>query len=168
MSDVIAKDLVGIFHYTLTNDEGETLDSSVDGAPMPYLHGHGNIVPGLEKQMEGKAVGDKFTADVPPADGYGEYDEDGFFQVHRNEFPKGEFENCEEGKSFFADDGEGNPTQIWVVKTEGAFAHFTTNHPLSGQTLHFDIEIVGIRAANEEEMAHGHPHGLDGTQGHHH
>jgi FKBP-type peptidyl-prolyl cis-trans isomerase SlyD len=169
MSDTITADKIGIFHYTLHNSEGDLLDSSREhGDPMPYLHGHSNIVPGLESALEGKSVGDMVKAEVPPAEGYGEYDETGFVQVHRKEFPAGEFDDVELGMSFQASDGDGQPVQLWLIKKEGAYAHFTTNHPLAGQTLHFDVEIVGIRDATEEELVHSHPHGIDGTGGHHH
>ena len=166
MSETISAGKIGIFHYTLHNSDGELLDSSREGQPMPYLHGHSNIVPGLESALEGKAVGDTVKAEVPPAEAYGEYDENGFIQVHREEFPSGQFDEVELGMTFQASDGDGNPVQLWVISKEGPYAHFTTNHPLAGQTLHFEVEIMGIRDATDEELAQSHPHGIDGERTH--
>jgi FKBP-type peptidyl-prolyl cis-trans isomerase SlyD len=167
MSDTITANKIGIFNYELTNDAGEIMDSS-QGQPMPYLHGCGNIIPDLEEHMEGKTIGDKFQVVIPPEKGYGEYDEKANFSVHRSELDKNVLEDLKPGSQFFINDEQGKPVPIFVVKMEGAYVHFTQNHPLAGQTLHFDIEVVGIRDANEEEVKHGHPHGIDGTHGHHH
>ena len=167
MSDILTENKVGIFNYTLTNDDGEELDSS-QGHPMPYLHGCGNIIPGLEEHMEGKKVGDHFEVSIPPEKGYGEYDEAANFSVHRSELDKDILEELQPGSQFFINNEQGQPVPIFVVRKEGAYVHFTHNHPLAGQTLHFSIDIVGIRDANEDELKHGHPHGIDGTSGHHH
>ena len=160
MSETITADKIGIFHYTLYNSAGELLDSSRDGQPMPYLHGHSNIVPGLEAALEGKTVGDTVKAEIAPAQAYGEFDEDGFIQVHREEFPPGQFEEIELGMSYEAADEDGSSVQLWVIKKDVDHAHFTTNHPLAGQVLHFDVEIVGIRDATAEEISKNHPLGI--------
>ena len=142
------------FHYTLTNAQGDVLDQSQEH-PMPYLHGAGNIIPGLEKELAGKKVGDKLTVNVPAAEAYGEYDEQLVNDVPRN---------IEAGMQFQADTPEG--VQVITVKAvNGDLVTVDANHPLAGQDLNFDVEIVEVREATEEETAHGHVHGVGG---HHH
>lgn len=150
---------VASFHYTLKNDAGETLDSSVGHSPLTYLHGAHNIVPGLEKEMEGKSVGDSFSVIVTPAEGYGEVDEN-----LRQELPRTMFagvDNIEPGMEFQAQTEHGQQV-IAVTKVEGDTITVDGNHPLAGENLHFDIEVTDVRAASEEEIAHGHVHGPGG------
>lgn len=163
MSVVAGK--VVIIHYTLTNDAGETLDSSDGGEPLPYLHGGGNIVEGLEEALAGKAIGDKVQVTVPPEKGYGARDESEPQPVDRQAFPPDA--PLQEGMQFMVDTGNGY-APVWIVKIEGEQVFLDGNHPLAGQTLNFAVEVVGIRDATADETAHGHPHGLDGTAGHHH
>lgn len=161
---VVTTGKVVTFHYTLTNPAGEVLDTSREsGQPLPYLHGAQNIVPGLEAQMEGKKVGDTFKAEVAPADGYGEYMEEGLMKVPRDAFPEGM--PIEAGMQFVAQGPDGMAIPV-VIKTVG-FMEITVdaNHPLAGVTLNFDIEITDIRDASAEEKVHGHVHG---PGGHHH
>lgn len=153
---------VVLFHYVLTNDEGEVLDRSGD-APMAYLHGYGNIVSGLEAALLGRSVGDKLRADVAPADAYGEVDADAYQSVHRSEFPRDM--EIEVGMPVRAQGSDGRVAVLWITKIQGAQVTLTTNHPLAGVNLHFDVEITGIREASDEERTHGHAHGPDG---HHH
>ncbi|MCB9672520.1 MAG: peptidylprolyl isomerase [Alphaproteobacteria bacterium] len=159
----IADGHVVTFHYTLTDDAGQVLDSSRGGEPLPYLHGAGNIVPGLESQMAGKAVGAKFKADVAPADGYGEHDGNDPQPVPKGEFPPDI--PLQAGVQLMAQTPDGHAMPIWIADVDDQHVFIDMNHPLAGQTLHFDIEITAIRAATDEEKAHGHPHGPDG---HHH
>ncbi|MBO1924921.1 peptidylprolyl isomerase [Thiomicrorhabdus sp. 6S3-12] len=157
----ITKDIVGLFEYTLSNDAGETLDAS-NGNPLAYLHGHGNIIPGLEKQMEGKKVGDKFTAQVPAAEGYGERVEQ-LVQTVPSAMFQG-VEQIEVGMRFEAQSEHGMHS-VEVTKIEGENVTVDGNHPLAGVDLTFEIEITGVRAATDEEIEHGHAHG---EGGHHH
>jgi FKBP-type peptidyl-prolyl cis-trans isomerase SlyD len=157
---------VGIFNYTLHNSEGELLDNG-GGEPMAFLHGYGNVIPGLEKELEGKAVGDAFNVTIAPADAYGEFEEQEPLRVHQSNFGK-DFEQLFVGAPLHLENSEGEPVTVFVEKKEGAYAYLTKNHPLAGQTLVFDIELIGIRAALPVEIEHGHPHGIDGTSGHHH
>ncbi|HEY8683257.1 MAG TPA: peptidylprolyl isomerase [Rhodanobacter sp.] len=158
----IAQNSVAAFHYTLTNDQGQVIDSSEGREPLTYLHGSGKIVPGLEKQMEGRKVGDTFTADVAPEEGYG---------VHHaelmQEVPKDAFQGVEDIQPGMQFQGRGPQGEInvTVAKVEGDTVFIDGNHPLAGQTLHFAVEVTGVRAATEEELAHGHVHGAGG---HHH
>ena len=157
---------VVFINFSLRNDAGEVLDESKPGEPLFYLHGYQNIVPGLESQLAGKAVGDRLTAVVPPEQGYGVRLEGEPQRVRRTEFPK-EFEIFE-GRQLVVQDAEGNHVPLYISEVKGAWVSIERNHPLAGQTLHFDVEITRIRQAVPEELAHGHPHGPEGTLGHHH
>lgn len=151
-------------HYTLTNDKGEVLDSSLDGDPLPYLQGAENIVPGLEQAMLGRKVGDKFKADVAAKDGYGEPEGPGPQAVSRSSFP----DDIEimPGMQFVAEDPSGELV-LWVTKVDADKVYVDQNHPLAGENLHFQVEVVSVREATKEELDHGHPHDGDG-HGHHH
>lgn len=162
----ITEGSVGIFHYTLHNINGELLDDG-GGEPMAYLHGYGNIIPGLEQELEGKAVGDILKVTIAPADAYGERIDEEPIRVHQSEFGK-DFDRLFEGAPLHLENSKGETVTVFVEKKDGAYAYLTKNHPLAGETLVFDVEITGIRAALPEEIAHGHPHGVDGTSGHHH
>jgi len=147
--------------YTLKDDSGEVLDSSEGGSPLVYMHGAGNIVVGLERALEGKGVGDSVQVVVAPEDGYGTRDENLVVNMPIRKFPGGK---VEVGQVFHAQtDGGHMPVQ--VISVSGDYAKVDGNHPLADTTLHFDVKIVDIRDATEEELAHGHVHGPDG---HHH
>lgn len=163
-SSSVATGKVVLFHYTLTDATGVVLDSSDGQEPMPYLHGAGNIVPGLERQMADRPAGDRFKAVVPPEEGYGLPQGPGPQAVPRDAFP--EDIEIEEGMPFMAESDDGDVISLWVTRVEDDTIWVDKNHPLAGQTLHFDIEIVEIRDATEEEVAHGHPHGAHGDEGH--
>lgn len=166
MPETAVKNKVVTIHYTLRDDAGEILDSSRDSDPLEYLHGHGGIVPGLERALEGKAVGDKLVVDVAPKDGYGEPSGPGPRAVPRDAFP--DDVELEKGLQFFAPGPKGKPIPVWVTEVHADHVHIDTNHPLAGATLHFDVEVMAIRDASKDELAHGHPHGPDGGHGHHH
>ena len=156
----IAQNKVGIFHYTLTNQGGEVLDSSQGQDPMPYLHGAGNIIPGLESHMAGKKSGDSFTAVISPEDGYGEFNPEAFLQVPKAQLPEGiEFQK---GLQLLAQDEDGGVMPIFMDGYDEATDIFTfnANHPLAGETLTFKVEVVEVRDASDEELAQGHPVGL--------
>ncbi len=159
MSNVTKGKVVG-FAYHLRNSQGETLDESSD--PMEYLHGYHNIIPGLEKEMEGLKIGDKKSVVVPPAEGYGEYDEKLVYEIPRTNFPPDE--ELVPGSQFRADT-ENGPVALFVQEIVGENVIMNGNHPLAGETLNFEIEIHTIREASKDEMEHGHSHGPDG---HHH
>jgi FKBP-type peptidyl-prolyl cis-trans isomerase SlyD len=150
-------------HYTLTLEDGSIVDSSEGAAPLAYLHGHGNIVPGLERQLTGRKTGEELEAVVPPAEGYGEFDPDGEESVPREAFPA-EAE-LEPGMMFHTEDEAGNVQPLWVKDIEAETVMVTSNHPLAGRTLYFKVKIGTVRSASAEEIAHGHPHG---PGGHHH
>jgi FKBP-type peptidyl-prolyl cis-trans isomerase SlyD len=163
VSDLVAAGKVVSIKYTLRDDDGDVIDSTDDGEPLAYLQGADNIVPGLEKQLFGKRVGDKLTAVVAPAEGYGVPEGPGPQAVPRASFP--ESVELEEGLQFFARGPGGEQMPLWVVDVSDDTVMVDANHPLAGVTLHFEVEVVGIRDATADEQAHGHPHGPDG---HHH
>ena len=164
MSEAIADGTVVQFHYTLTNGEGEVLDSSHErGNPMAYLHGAGNIVPGLERQMVGHVAGDSFKAVVVPSDAYGERVGDGPQPVPKTEFP--DDAPLQAGVRFGAVTPDGEQIVLWIVDVQDDVVLVDVNHPLAGVTLTFDVNIVDLREASEEEQTHGQPHG---PGGHHH
>lgn len=157
----IAQNSVVAFHYTLTNDAGEVLDSSEGREPLTYLHGAGNIIPGLEKELEGRSAGDKLNAVVSPAEGYGETQPQLVQEVPRDAFQG--VDNVEPGMQFQAQT-QGGPLMVTVTKVEGDTVTVDGNHPLAGQTLNFAVEIASVREASQEEIEHGHVHGEGGHQ----
>jgi FKBP-type peptidyl-prolyl cis-trans isomerase SlyD len=165
-TESIAEGSVVALQYTLKNAVGETLDSSSGGEPLLYLHGHDNIVPGLERKLTGKKVGDKMVVVVQPADGYGERDARGEQKVPRNAFP--DDVTLEVGMQLALRDPSGEIVPLWIAKIEDELVHVDLNHPLAGEVLHFDVEVMSIREATKEELEHGHPHGADGGEHHHH
>jgi FKBP-type peptidyl-prolyl cis-trans isomerase SlyD len=162
MSLVIGNNSVVSVHYKLMDDEGNVLDSSEGSQPMAYLHGAGNIIPGLEKALEGKGEGDSLKVRVEPAEAYGEVKPDGIKTIEKSAFQG--VESVEAGMAFEAQTPDGTKQQIVVKKVEGNEVTIDTNHPLAGVTLNFDIKIVGVREATKEELDHGHSH--DGGHAH--
>ena len=158
----IAKDTVVQFHYTLKNDRGEQIESTVGAEPMAYLHGHGNIISGLEKALEGKSAGDALTVTVEPKDGYGERTETELQRIPLKHLQGAR--KWKPGMMAVVETDKGY-RQVTLVKVGKFNADVDTNHPLAGMTLTFDVEIVEVRDATEEEKAHGHAHGVGG---HHH
>ena len=158
----ISKDQVVTFHYTLKNDRGELIESSVGRDPLDYLHGHRNIIPGLESELAGKSAGDEFTATIEPVNAYGEYDEKMVQTLSREDFDG--VEKFEMGMRFELEDADGVGV-VTVTKINGDKITVDGNHPLAGERLVFDIVVVDIREASAEELTHGHAHHPDG---HHH
>lgn len=144
-----------LFHYTLTTPDGEQLDSSRGEEPLSYLHGAGNIIAGLEDALTGKAVGDTFTVTIPPVQAYGEVDDSMVQVVSKKMFDDMEIEV---GMQFHADVSHGSGI-ITVVNIDGDDVTVDGNHPLAGETLIFDVEVVEVRPATADEIAHGHIHG---------
>lgn len=159
----VADGAVVSMHYTLRNPEQDVLDSSSGGEPMMYLHGAQNIVPGLERKLTGCSVGDQLKVEVAPADGYGERTGPGPQKVPRSAFP--DDAELHEGMQVIAQGEGGEMIPLWIVGVDADGISIDGDHPLAGVTLHFDVEIVAIRPATDEEMEHGHPHG---PGGHHH
>jgi FKBP-type peptidyl-prolyl cis-trans isomerase SlyD len=157
----VQSDHVVSIDYTLKNDAGEVMDSSEQTGPLAYLHGHQNIIPGLEKALDDKAVGDSFTASIEPADAYGERNEEMIQTVPRSMFQG--VDEIEPGMRFQAQT-EGGVTVVTIKDVNGDEITLDGNHELAGETLHFDVEIKEVRPASEEEIEHGHVHGPDGHE----
>jgi FKBP-type peptidyl-prolyl cis-trans isomerase SlyD len=147
--------------YTLKGDDGEVLDSSEGKKPLVYLHGAENIVPGLEKALAGKQVGETIKVVVPPAEGYGERSPALIQKVPVRKLPD---KRPQVGATYRVMTTDG-PRLLTVIEVKGDYATVDGNHPLAGQTLHFEVTVREIRDASAEELEHGHPHGPDG---HHH
>jgi len=143
-------------HYTLSNDTGAILDQSTEDNPLIYLHGKGNIVAGLEKALTGKTAGTKLDVTVPPAEGYGNREEYMVETVNRSMFEG--LDEISIGKQFHAE-GNTGPVVVTVTKIDGDDITIDGNHPLAGENLNFTVEVVAIREATEDELAHGHIHG---------
>jgi FKBP-type peptidyl-prolyl cis-trans isomerase SlyD len=154
-------DTIVSFHYTLTDATGEVLDTSRGREPVSYLHGHGQIFPGLERQLTGLAAGDRATLMVPAAEGYGERRPELTVSVRRDQFPD-DFQ-LTIGSQVMSQ-GTEQPMVFTIAGVEGDTVLLDGNHPLAGKDLHFDVEVIHVRAATAEELAHGHPH--DGSHRH--
>jgi len=156
----IEKDRVVLFHYTVAEQGQEPLESSEGRDPLAILFGHNNIIPGLEKAMEGKAAGDKFEVDVAAADAYGERREGMTQRV-----PKKHFEGAKlvPGMQAVLPTNFG-PRAVTIQKVGMSVVDVDLNHPMAGKDLHFAIEIVEVREASAEEVEHGHVHGAGGHQ----
>jgi len=153
---VIEKDRVVSIDYKLHDAKGELIDSSDDSDPLVYLHGNENIIPGLEKHLLGKKVGDKVKCVIPAAEAYGERDEALVFAVSKAEF--GSDAEVEVGMQFEAH-GEDGVQLVTVKGIEGDEVTIDANHPLAGEELHFAVSVIDIREATAEELEHGHVHG---------
>jgi len=154
----ISKNKVAAIHYTLRDNEGAILDSSDGRDPLYYIHGIGNLIPGMEDGLEGKAIGDKFQIKVDAAKGYGELDPKLVQQVPMTAFGGQE---VKEGMQFKTDRG----TVVRVTEVGADNVTVDANHPLAGVDLNFQVEVMEVRNATEEELQHGHVHG---PGGHHH
>ena len=159
----IGNDTVVTIHYTLTDDKGVIMDSSVGEEPLSYVHGQGRMVPGLEKALQGKSAGDSFKVAVAPADGYGERDEDLVQKVPRKQFP---VEDVEVGMHFQTRSPHGSQI-VTVMATDAENITIDGNHPLAGATLNFDVQVVGVRAATPEDLKPS-CGSCESCSGHHH
>lgn len=160
----IAKNVVPSIAYQVRTQDGVLVDEAPANQPLEYLHGHNNLVPGLEKALEGKAVGEKFEVRIQPEEGYGEYNDNMVQRV-----PKEVFQGVEElevGMRFIADTDIG-PLPVVITEIDGDEVVVDGNHMLAGQELHFVVEVVGTREATLEEIAHGHIHQAGGCCGGH-
>lgn len=156
----IAKDCVVHLHYTLKDEDGKQIESSRGEAPMSYLHGHNNIIPGLEEALVDKAAGDQVTVTVPPEKGYG-LAQPGLQQRIALKYLQGA-KTWRPGMIAVVQTEQG-PRQVQVVKVGRFMADVDLNHPMAGKTLTFEVEIVSVRAGDASEIDHGHVH-EDGGQ----
>ena len=157
----VAKETVVAIEYTLKDDQGNIIDASGDRGPMEYLHGAQNIIPGLEQGVEGLVAGDTKSVLVPPQLGYGEYSDKLLQQVPLTAFGAN---TPQVGMRFHAETNLGMRV-LTIKKIEGEEVTLDGNHELAGKTLHFDIKVVSVRAAELTELSHGHPHQAGGCCG---
>lgn len=148
------------FHYTLTDEQGQEIDSSAGQDPLAYLHGAGNIIPGLEKALEGKSIGDQLNVEVSAEEGYGPVQHELIQDVPRSSFQG--VESIEVGMQFEAQTGQGGSVPVTVTAVTDETVTVDGNHPLAGKNLNFDVTIADIREASAEELEHGHIHGPGG------
>ena len=147
------------FHYTLKDTAGKVLESSVGDEPLSFLEGVGQIIPGLESAMQGLRKGDKKSVQVKAAEAYGERELDLIVQVPRAQIPK---PDVAVGDRFHADSGHGHTQVVVVTAVNDTHVTVDGNHPLAGQDLHFDVEVIEVREATKDEVEHGHAHGPGG------
>ena len=152
--------------YTLKNDDGEILDKADENNPFLYMHGTGGIIKGLENALNEKSVNDSFSLIVAPDEAYGERDDKLIESVPRTMFEGIPDEEMVAGAQFHAQTAQGTQV-ITIASIDGDMINIDANHPLAGETLHFDVAVLDIRDATEEEIAHGHPHAPGGC-GHDH
>jgi len=157
----IQKNSVVTINYTLRDDTGGLIESSEGQEPLTYLHGQGNIIPGLESSLEGKSAGESISVSVPPEDAYGVWEESNILNIPKEQFSG--VDDIKAGMQFSVNSNEGEQI-VTVTKVEGETVIVDANHPLAGKTLNFDVTVVGIREATKDELDHRHAHG-DG--GHH-
>ncbi len=158
----IGQDQVVSIHYVLRDDAGEVIDRSAEGEPLAYLHGRGQLIPGLERELTGRLAGDRLEVKIAPAEGYGEYDRALVQRVPRRAL-KG-IGNVRVGMRLQTQTPHG-PQAVTVTQLSGDMVTLDGNHPLAGKNLHFQVEVAAVRDATAEELAHGHVHG---PGGHHH
>ena len=158
----VADGLVVSMAYTLRLDDGEEIDSATADDPLVYLHGAQNIIPGLEQALTGLKIGDARSVSVNAVDAYGDVDTDAFELVPYDAFPADV--DLEEGMGLrMVDESTGGQVEAYISELTDDGALLDMNHPLAGETLHFDVEIVGLRRATSDEIAHGHAHNADHT-----
>jgi FKBP-type peptidyl-prolyl cis-trans isomerase SlyD len=158
----VAENVVVVIDYTLKDNDGSVIDSSEGAGPLAYLHGAGNIIPGLEDALLGKEAGDEVQASIEPANAYGERHEQLKQEVPRELFSG--VDNVEVGMQFQSETEQG-PVLVTVVEVKEETVTVDGNHPLAGVHLNFDVTIREVREATKEELDHGHVHG---EGGHHH
>ena len=151
--------------FTLKDDAGELIETSVGKDPLWYMQGLGNLVPGLEKALEGKEVGETVDVKLPPADAYGELDDK---EIRKIPLRKIKAPRIQVGGRYQVQ-GDDGPRVVVVKSVIGDYALVDGNHPLAGKTLHFICKVIEVRDATEDEQEHGHVHGPEGHgHGHHH
>jgi FKBP-type peptidyl-prolyl cis-trans isomerase SlyD len=163
---ILAENRVGIIQYTLTDKAGALIDSSVGGPPTAYLHGTGNLLPGMEAALAGKSQGDIVTGDLAAKEAFGDHDGNEPQRVPRKELPGDN--DWKPGMPLTVRAANDTVVRLWITKVQGAGVWITPNHPMAGTEVHYEVEVLHVREAKAVELEHGHAHGLDGKQGHKH
>ncbi|HEY5702192.1 MAG TPA: peptidylprolyl isomerase [Gammaproteobacteria bacterium] len=157
----VTKHKVAVINYVLKDEQGNTIDQSTDGN-FAYIHGTQSIIPGLENVMEGKKAGDQVDVSISPGDAYGERQLENIQTVTRDMFPPDV--ELKIGMQFQAQSPQGQPLILTITSIEGNNVVVDGNHPLAGKQLNFNVEVVDVRDATEEEIEHGHVHGAGDNQ----
>jgi FKBP-type peptidyl-prolyl cis-trans isomerase SlyD len=159
----IAKNMVVSLNYSARTPEGQEVDSSEGQGPLVYLHGYEQVLPGLERALEGKTAGDHVAISLAPADAYGEYDDGLDLRVPKDAFPEDAWAQIQPGVRFVAAHPAEPEREVLfhVIELEDDTALITGNHPLAGETLNFEVDVIEVREATLAELAHGHAHGDD-------
>ena len=152
---VVKDDMVVSMEYTLRVD-GEIIDQSEPGEPIQFIQGIGQVVPGLEDALSGMRVGERNKVTIPSEEGYGEIDEDAVAEIPADDFP--DDIPLEPGVGLILKDDEGDEQEAYIVEVDDDTVYLSLNHPLAGEELEFDIKVVGLREADDEELDHGHVH----------
>ncbi len=152
----IEKDRIVSIGYKLTDDNGKLIEQSSEGKGLNYLHGSGNIIPGLERELEGRKQGEELSVTIPPDQAYGQRNDELVQQVPRSAFDS--LDKLDIGMRVQAQDSNGRVITLKVVDIQNDQVTVDGNHPLAGQNLHFDIRVLDVREATSEEIDHGHPH----------
>jgi len=158
-----AADTVVTFHYALSDEQGQPIESSHGRDPLTVLLGRGGLVPGIEQALLDREAGERFEVVVPPDQGYGERRDDWVQRVPKKYFR--DPDHLRVGMQTVLNETGGGARMVTVVKIGSSVIDVDLNHPMAGRTLHFALELTDVRAASEEEVAHGHAHG---PGGHHH
>ena len=154
----VTDDNIVSLEYILTLNNGDEVDRSDPGEPLEYLHGRGQIIPGLETALYGMAVGDEKSVSIQPIDGYGESDDENFVLMPLEAIPD-DMKLKVGDRLFLRDDSSDEDVEATVAELDEESVKFDLNHPLAGETLHFNVKIADLRPATDEELAHGHAHG---------
>ncbi len=154
--DTVSQDVVVTLHYRLTLDDGSLVEESTADDPLTYLHGHENIIPGLEEALDGMSLGEKKLVVVEPDDAYGEYDPDEIVEVDLTDLPADL--QPEVGMMLAVPDEDGDHDIAQVTEVETDYITLDFNHPLAGKRLHFDVTIAELRDPTTDELEHGHVH----------
>jgi FKBP-type peptidyl-prolyl cis-trans isomerase SlyD len=152
----VKKDAVVEMHYTLKNDAGEVLGSTVGKDPTPFMHGHNHILAGLEKAVEGMKVGESCDVSLAPEDAYGVHDKEAIQEIPMKALEG--IDKLEVGMNLQSKDQHGSPVTVRVLKITKKAITVDANHQLAGETLHFNVSIESVREATADELEHGHVH----------
>ncbi len=147
--------------YTLKDDDDQVIDTSQGREPLAFIHGVGQIIPGLEKALEGKQAGEAVAVSIPPEDAYGERDDSMVLNIPREQFEGAE--QIEPGMQFQAETDQGVQI-LTVLEADDQEVTVDGNHPLAGMNLNFEVSVVEVRDATQDELDHGHAHGPGGHQ----
>jgi len=158
----IQQNQVVTIHYTVKDDKGNVVDSTIGKEPLSFIFGMNQILPKLEEAIQDMLIGSKKAVELTPEDAYGEYHDDAVQTIERNEFPEGT--ELEEGMGFVANTADGRQLPFVIKEVSGNDITIDFNHPLAGKKLNFEVELIDIRDATPEELAHGHVHGPEGDE----